>query len=142
MSLQYLTVRIGGAWYGIPLAAIVEVLNMVALSELPEAEPDVLGLLTLRFHIMPVIDLRMRFHQTQVALHLSTPIVAIRADDDRQMVAFVVDEVDAVVNLSTDTPIATTNSPYIAGAIQLDSYVLLILDIPSFFPTVPPDSAR
>jgi purine-binding chemotaxis protein CheW len=133
MSLQYLTVRIGGMWYGISLTAIIEVLHMVALAELPEAEPDVLGLLTLRDHIMPVVDLRVRFHQSSTQLHLSTPIVAVRAGSDEQMIGFVVDEVDSVVALSADTPIKSTNSPYIAGAVQLDSYVLLILDLPSFF---------
>jgi purine-binding chemotaxis protein CheW len=137
MSLQYLTVRIGGMWYGISLAAIIEVLHMVALAELPDAEADVLGLLTLRNHIMPVLDLRVRFHQSNTDLHLSTPIVAVRAGRDGQMIGFVVDEVDSVVALNADTPIKDTSSPYIAGAVQLESYVLLILDLPSFVASSP-----
>lgn len=132
MSLQYLTVRVGGMWYGIPLAAIIEVLHMVALAELPEAEEDVLGLLTLRNHIMPVVDLRVRFHQTHTKLELNTPIVAVREETDNQMIGFVVDEVDSVVLLDSDTPIKASNSPYLAGAVQLDTYMLLLLDIPTF----------
>lgn len=133
MSLQYLTAHIGGMWYGIPLSAIIEVLHLVSLADLPETEPDVLGLLTLRDHIMPVIDLRVRFHCDNAPLHLSTPIIAVRSQTDDQMIGFVVDEVDSVVRLSADTLIKATNFPYVAGAVQLDSYVLLLLDISSFF---------
>src|SRR5262245_63239049 len=109
MSSQYLTVRIGGAWYGIPLSAVIEVLHMVALAELPEASADVLGLLTLRDHIMPVVDLRMRFHQANTRLNLSTPIVAVRSDSDEQMIGFIVDEVDRVIALSADAQVKATN---------------------------------
>ncbi|HEX2619323.1 MAG TPA: chemotaxis protein CheW [Phototrophicaceae bacterium] len=133
MALQYLTVRIGGMWYGIPLTAIIEVIHMVALAELPETESDVLGLLTLRDQIMPVVDLRLRFHQSNTNLSLNTPIVAVRAENHDLMMGFVVDEVDSVTVLDTDTPIKATNSPYLAGAVQLEAFMLLILDIPSFF---------
>jgi purine-binding chemotaxis protein CheW len=133
MSFQYLTVQIGGMWYGISLGAIIEVLHMVSLADLPETDADVLGLLTLRDHIMPVVDLRVRFHCQEALLHLSTPIVAVRSPVDGQMVGFVVDDVDSVVRLGTETPIQASSFPYITGAVQLDNHVLLLLDIPSFF---------
>src|SRR4051794_27067054 len=104
MSLQYLTVRIGAMWHGIPLASIIEVLPFVALADLPEAGDDVLGLMTLRDYIMPVVDLRLRFRQPNSQLHLSTPIVAVRTENSEQKIGFVVDEVDRVVTLSADTP--------------------------------------
>jgi purine-binding chemotaxis protein CheW len=133
MSFQYLTVQIGGSWYGIPLSSIIEALHMVALADLPEAAPDILGLLTLRDHIMPVIDLRVRFHCQDTQLRMSTPIVAVRGQSSKQMMGFVVDDVDSVVMLGPAASIQVTHSPYVAGAVQLDSYVLLLLDIPSFF---------
>jgi purine-binding chemotaxis protein CheW len=134
--MQYLAVRVGGMWYGIPLPAIIEVIHMVALAELPGTQDDVLGLLTLRDHIMPVVDLRMRFDRTPTKLHLNTPIVAVRAGSDEQMIGFVVDEVDSVVLLDAEMPIKATNTPYLAGAVQLEAYVLLILDILSLLKTV------
>jgi purine-binding chemotaxis protein CheW len=133
MSLQYLTARIGEMWYGISLSSIIEVLHMVSLAELPEAEPDVLGLLTLRDHIMPVIDLRVRFHCQNMRLHVSTPIIGVRGLSDGQMIGFAVDDVDSVIRLDSATSIQASSFPYITGAVQLDSYVLLLLDIPSFF---------
>jgi purine-binding chemotaxis protein CheW len=120
-------------WYGISLPAVIEVLQMVALTELPETDPDVLGLLTLRDHIMPVIDLRVRFHQTSMQLSLRTPIVAVRGSHDTEMIGFVADEVDRVVTIGADVEIKPMNSAYITGAVQLEHYVLLMLDIPSFF---------
>lgn len=133
MSLQYLTAQIGGMWYGIPLDAVIEVLQMVSLTELPKAEPDVLGLLTLRDHIMPVIDLRVRFGCRDTQLHVSTPIIGVRGPSDGQRVGFVVDDADSVVRLDAETPIQASSFPYLSGAVQLDRYVLLLLDIPSFF---------
>jgi purine-binding chemotaxis protein CheW len=129
-------------WYGVSLTAIIEVLHMVALPEIPEADEDVLGLLTLRDNIMPVVDLRVRFHQIHSKLHMNTPIVAIHGENDGQMIGFVVDEVDSVVTLDADTPIKVTRSPYVAGAVQLETYVLLILDIPSFFESSPLTTTR
>ena len=140
MSFQYLTVQIGGSWYGIPLSSVIEALHMVALADLPEAAPDILGLLTLRDHIMPVIDLRVRFHCQNTKLHMSTPIVAVRSPSSEQMVGFVVDDVDSVVVLGPEISIQATHFPYMAGAVQLESYVLLLLDIPSFFADINPVS--
>lgn len=136
MPMQFLAVRVGPMWYGISLPAVIEVLQMVALAELPETGPDVLGLLTLRDHIMPVIDLRVRFHQTNTQLSLRTPIVAARGSHDSEMIGFVADEVDRVITIGADVEIKPMNSPYITGAVQLESYVLLMLDIPSFFESV------
>ena len=59
--MQYLCCRVGTEWYGVEVSRVIEVLHFAALHEVPGAKPDVLGLLTLRDLIMPVIDLRLRF---------------------------------------------------------------------------------
>lgn len=127
MTLHYLCVRIGAQWYGIDLRNVIEMVHLVALTEVPRTQPHLLGLLTLREHIMPVIDMRIFFKLDDTSLSLNTPMVALR-DAHNLPIVLVVDEVEEV--LATDAPIQDqTETPAISGAIQLPDRMMMLLDI-------------
>ncbi|MBN1966681.1 MAG: chemotaxis protein CheW [Anaerolineae bacterium] len=145
-SRRYLSFRVGQQWYGVDVGRVIEVLHMVALTELPAATPDVLGLLVVREVVMPVIDLRRRFGLTPKPLRLDTPIIALYSDGLRPAGSFqngaaqekqtsgpiglVVDEVDDVIDV-TAAQIAVygdTDSPYVTQAARLPNRLLLVLD--------------
>lgn len=125
----YLSCRIGREWYGIDGDAVLKVLYFVALTELPNAAPDMLGLLTLPDRVIPVIDLRRRFGLTEAALRLDTPIVCI--DTPNGAVGLVVDEADDIVMVSQSQIAAYhgAESPYITGAARQPDYLMLLLDM-------------
>lgn len=60
--MEVLFLRVGDAVYVAPLASLAEVLMPAALRAVPTAPPFLRGLLNLRGHIVPVIDLRERLH--------------------------------------------------------------------------------
>ena len=128
-QVNILTCQVGKQWYGIPVNNIVEVLQMVALNELPSPSPDILGLLTLRNMVMPVIDLRKRF-MTDSSLRLDTPIIAVRSK--QQSLALVVDVVDDVIDTSTATWQEQDNDPYITHTVRLQGQLFLILNVDLF----------
>jgi purine-binding chemotaxis protein CheW len=123
---HYLSFRVGQQWYGVDADAVIEVLHLVALTELPGAATDVLGLLTLRDQVLPVVDLRMRFELPDAPLTLQTPIIALQTEHGP--LAIVVDDADDVVELTQMVDDEGIESPYISGAAPLDDGLLLLID--------------
>lgn len=119
---NYLTFRVGREWYGVSVSAVIEVLHMVALNEVPASEAsgeDVLGVMTLRSQAIKVIDLRRRFGLEQPQFKLDTPIIAVRsgvaayAGVQTGAVGIIVDEADNVTQVSEDSL-----TPYSGGLIE------------------------
>lgn len=127
-SRFYLRCRIGREWYGIAVDTVLKVLHLVALTELPGASPDVLGLMTLPHGVVPVIDLRRRFALPEAPLDLGTPIVAV--DTPHGAVGLVVDDADDIelVDESQIAPHADTISSYVVGVAKQPDHLLLLLD--------------
>ena len=132
--LPYLSFRIGDQWYGIPVDAVIEVLHLVALTELPAAPPHVLGLMTLRDMVMPVVDLRQRFGLVAPALHLDTHIVA--AQSPSGPVGFVVDEVNDVEDIIAAARTTGHESAYVQGSVRLADRLMLLLDLAHIYSDV------
>ncbi len=123
---SYLSFYIGNQLYGIDVDSIIEVLHLVALTELPETAPDVLGLMTLREVVMPVVDLRRRFDLPVAPLHMDTPIIAVNTPDG--LLGLVVDNVDEVEQVEAISDQHKDESPYITGTTQINGKLLLLLD--------------
>lgn len=128
MNGQYLVVRIGTQWYGLPLRYVMEVLHLVALNELPGTSPHILGLATLRENIMPVIDMRLLFGNAEAKLTLNTPMIALR-EANTTSIMLVGDEVDNVVALEGDLQ-SQAESPYVLGAARNGKRLIMALDVP------------
>ena len=90
-------VRVGGQAYGIPLAAVVEVIRMVALAAPSGAPPGTAGLLDLRGTPVPVVDVAARLGLAARAPVLDRRIV-VSADpaDPEGAVGLIVDGVDGL----------------------------------------------
>lgn len=125
MSRAYLTCRIGTEWYGVDVENILEVVYMVALNDVYTASPHVLGLMTLRQSLIPVLDLRRRFGLPDTSLSLRTPLIAVRTTVGNG--AFVVDETDDIIQLET-LQLDAAPLPGIQGAVRLEQRTLFLLD--------------
>lgn len=128
VSTNYLTFRIGHEWYGVNVDGIIEVIHMVGLTELPGTPPDILGLLTLRDRVMPVVDMRLRLGHASdgAALRLDTPIIAITTAHGAM--GLVVDDVDDVEIIEEIADYENDESPYVNAVARLDERLLLLLD--------------
>jgi purine-binding chemotaxis protein CheW len=130
---HYLSFRVGHEWYGVDVKDVIEVLHMVALNEFPGT--DILGALTLRDQVMPVIDLRQRFGLDASELTLSTPIIAIRTA--RGGVGLVVDEADNVEHIPREMLIEY-KSTYTHQVARLERGLLLLLDVSQLEDSIQP----
>lgn len=122
---DYLTLRVGQQWYGVAVEQVIEAMYLIAFDDLPGAPPHVLGLMTLRDQVMPVIDLRVRFGLDDAPLTLHTPIVAISSGEhDAGLVA---DQVSMVVSVDDKSGFSGHASPHVRAAVRLDDERLLYL---------------
>ncbi len=126
---NYLSFRVGQQWYGIDIADIIEVTYLVTLTELPAATPGMLGLITIRDEVMPVIDLRIRFKADKAPLFMDTPIICARSE--RGTIGLVVDEAEDVLAIDPASITASdgTESRYISGVLRVPDRLLLLLDL-------------
>ncbi len=131
----YLTFRVGQQWYGVGLESVHQVLHFMELDEMPATAPDVLGMMTLRDLVMPVIDLRRRFGLPQAAINLDTPIIAIWTDGG-EPIGIVVDDADTVEEISDSqiVPHSGGKSRYVAAVAKLTDRLLFLLDTTAVLP--------
>lgn len=125
--MAYLTFRVGDQWYGVDVDNVIEVMHFVALDELPLAEPDILGLMTLRDKVITVLDLRRRFGVPDTTHHLYTPIIALRTD--KCILGLVVDDVDDVQYIDEFAEYTGSNGAYIEQVARLSERLVMLLDV-------------
>lgn len=99
---QVLTFVIGEVTYGIDIPCVQEIRGWTAVTRLPQAPADVLGVLNLRGAIVPVLDLRLKFGSANVQYTPVTVIIVVSvmsAKGPREF-GMVVDGVSDVIDIS------------------------------------------
>jgi purine-binding chemotaxis protein CheW len=91
----YVSFRVGGQWFGIPVAHVQEVLRGGHVSPVPLAPAQVAGFLNLRGQIVTAIDLRARLGLA--AAEGAIECMDVVVDDRGELFSFRVDEVGDVV---------------------------------------------
>ncbi|HEX8173153.1 MAG TPA: chemotaxis protein CheW [Thermoanaerobaculia bacterium] len=94
--VELLTFVIAGEQYAIEIEHIVEIVTPRPVTRVPNADPSVVGILSLRGTIVALVDVRRKLrHPAAAAPTEETRIVVI--DFDGEMIGFVVDRVLRVV---------------------------------------------
>lgn len=95
--LAVLTFRTNEQVYGLPVTAVSQLIEMVAITPVPEAPPTIQGVINVHGEIVPVMDLRLRLGLPFKPYHLRTPIILMQANG--RSLALVVDEVKTVIDI-------------------------------------------
>jgi purine-binding chemotaxis protein CheW len=129
ITRQYLTVKIGDQWCGIDVNRIIEVFHLMAFKEVPTERKDVLGVITVRNQVMPLIDMRQRFGIQNASFKLDTPIIALQ--ESHGPIALVCDDTNRVENIDEAQISALGGSsqfPDIIAIAKLAAQLILLLD--------------
>jgi len=134
---QVLTFVIGDATYGIDIPCVQEIRGWSPVTRLPQAPADVLGVLNLRGAIVPVLDLRLKFGNTNVQYTPVTVIivVSVTSAKGRREFGMVVDGVSDVIDLlPQDVKPAPdlgdgASGRYIRGLVPVAGRMVILLDI-------------
>jgi purine-binding chemotaxis protein CheW len=140
---RLVVLRLGAQRYALPIEPIVQLVEMVTITPLPQAHPVVGGLITVRGASVPVVDLRrvLGLTATQRALH--TPIVLLQLAG--RLVGLLVDDV-LDVRAAPAGQIAPPDEllpeglgplPAIEGLIRDQDGAVLLLDLAQLFRELP-----
>src|SRR6266567_8169584 len=120
--------------YALPLSAVEKAARMVEITPLPKAPGIVLGAINLAGRIVPVLNIRKRFHLNERKPGLGDQLLIARTPG--RTVALAVDAVDSVVQRSPEEVIApptiVPGLQYLAGVVKLADGMLFIHDLDRF----------
>jgi purine-binding chemotaxis protein CheW len=119
--------------FGVEILRVQEIIRLVEITRVPHAPPFVEGVINLRGKIVPVIDLRKRFHLSTREADKDTRIIVVELSD--RVVGFMVDSVREVIRVDRhliepppDLAIGI-DAHFITGVAKLDDRLLIILDL-------------
>lgn len=129
---EYLAVRLDSEAYAFPIERIREIHKVGPITEVPRAPPDVVGILSLRGEVIPVIDPRVRLDLPRPAPTRASRVVI--ADPGDGPCALLVDEVTGVVHLASSdvepVPRGVASDPeLLAGVARPAGRMLVLLDL-------------
>jgi purine-binding chemotaxis protein CheW len=134
---KYLTFALGEEEYGIGILKVKEIIGMMPITSVPRTPDFVKGVINLRGHVIPVLDLRLKFGMEPIDYTDRTCIIVVEiADGDGQSrIGIVLDSVAEVSQIKSgeieNTPMFGTrlNTDYILGMAKIDGGVKILLDI-------------
>ena len=94
---EYLTFRLGDEEYGIDILKVQEIRGYERPTRIANAPDYIKGVINLRGVIVPIVDLRMKLHLTDVDYDVLTVVIVLNIA--RQVVGVVVDSVSDVLEL-------------------------------------------
>jgi purine-binding chemotaxis protein CheW len=134
---SYLIFRINNSLYGINTLSVKEIFLLPELTPIPQAPHGIVGAIDVRGHILPIMDLNVRFGQQQTGNYcLSDQIIVLEQEDRLGIIVNQVYEVRNIPEADIANQIRydrqTTNNNeqhFIAGIVRSDERVLIIINL-------------
>ncbi len=94
---KYVTFQSGNEFFGLKIQYVNEIIVFQEITEIPESEDYIKGLINLRGKIIPVIDVRIRFKQEPFEYNDRTCIIVINVNN--LVVGLIVEKIAEVVEI-------------------------------------------
>lgn len=132
LARGYLTFAIDGEGFGINLVNVIEIIGVQPVTHLPYVPDYIKGIINLRGRVIPVIDMRLKFHKESVPYTDRTCVVVVEVGE--LSVGLIVDYVSEVLSIQEEQIVAPPQqasgrqAQYISGIGQVNGEVVLLLD--------------
>lgn len=130
---KYLTFHLAGEDYGIDIAFVTEIIGIQKITEVPDMPDFVKGVINLRGKVIPVMDVRLRFHLPERDYDERTCIVVV--DINETAVGLVVDQVNEVADIpekDVEPPPRSSDgasSRFLKGMGKVEKEVRILLNV-------------
>lgn len=131
-SEKYLTFLIDKQFYAFHINDVVEIIEMVDITPVPEFPDYAKGIINLRGVLIPIIDVRLRFCKNEMDYNERTCIIILSLKGIQ--VGFIVDTVDEVIdidkaNISGVPKISDKKTrKYIEGVGKLTNKIVMLVN--------------
>jgi len=134
---QFLTFHVGTETYGIEVKNVREVIEFDNVFRIPAVPEYIRGVINLRGEVVPVIDMASRFfgRTSEITKFSCIVIVEIEEESGVVLIGFLIDAINAVIDLSDDniegTPSfgAKIRSDFISGVGKHNDQFVILLHI-------------
>ena len=131
---KYVTFKSGNEYFGLRIQCVNEIIVYQEITQVPESEDYIKGLINLRGKIIPVIDVRVRFKQEPMPYTDRTCIIVISVKET--VVGLIVEKIAEVVEITEDNIIDSptlgnedkSQNKYVYGIGKVGDNVKLLLD--------------
>ena len=131
---KYMTFKSGNEFFGLEIQYVNEIIQLQAITAIPETEDYIKGLINLRGKVIPVVDVRLRFKQEPFEYNDRTCIIVINIKS--MMVGLIVEKIAEVVEIKEDNILPPPNvgrsdriqNKYVYGIGKVGDTVKLLLD--------------
>ncbi len=94
---QFLTFSLGTEEYGVDILKVQEIKGYMPTTRIPNASPEMAGVLNLRGTIMPIMDLRRQFSMESIDYDQFAAIIVVVLQD--RVMGMIVDRVSEVMTI-------------------------------------------
>lgn len=132
-SQEFLVFSLGSEEYAVDILKVQEIRGYENVTRIANAPDFIKGVTNLRGVIVPIVDLRIKFHLENVEYGGQTVVIVVNVGE--RIVGIVVDGVSDVMTLSPEQikPApefgVTLSSDYLSGLGSLDDRMLVLVDI-------------
>jgi purine-binding chemotaxis protein CheW len=134
MTYQYLIFILDAQRYALHLSAVDRVARMVRITPISSPPEILLGVVNLEGVVIPVMDVRQRFHLPEREISLSDRLIFARTK--QRSVALVADTVTGVIECSEHSLISAERIlpelAHVDGVIKLEDGLILIHNLDKF----------
>ena len=131
---KYMTFKSGNEYFGLEIQYVNEIIQLQAITAIPETEDYIKGLINLRGKVIPVVDVRLRFKQPPFEYNDRTCIIVINIKS--MMVGLIVEKIAEVVEIKDNNILPPpsigrgdkAHHKYVYGIGKVGDTVKLLLD--------------
>ncbi len=130
---EYLTFVLGTEEYGLEILKVQEIRGYDAVTQIANTPDFIKGVVNLRGKIVPIVDLRIKFHLGKVEYDEFTVVIILNLHG--RVVGIVVDGVSDVMALKDDqirdvpSLVTSIDTKYIVGLATVEAQMLILVDI-------------
>jgi len=130
---EFLTFTLGREEYGIDILKVQEIRGYDAVTAIANTPEFIKGVINLRGIIVPIVDMRIKFHLGKVEYDQFTVVIILNVAN--RVVGMVVDGVSDVITLNPDQIKAAPefgsaiDTQYVMGLGTVDERMLILVDI-------------
>lgn len=143
LAQQFLTFTVEKEEYGVDIMTVREIKGWTETTRLPNSQEYMRGVMNLRGLIIPIFDLRARFHMG-ITEATAKHVVIILAIEGRN-IGILVDTVSDILDANADQikPAPTSgsdtqiNADYISGLISIEERMVVLLNVEHLFDAQP-----
>ncbi len=140
-TTQYLSFKLGEELFAVDVAKVREILDVIAITKVPQTPDYMRGVINLRGSVVPVMDMRQKFGLPPTERTVNTCIIVmeINHDGETMVLGSLADSVQEVLELGPEQiePAPKIGirlrTDFIKGMGKVNDQFIIILDIDQLF---------